>query len=164
MSMKSLRRKIITLLLSALAISGFTSCQDEEEMEGRIITGVCWEGVLPIKEYYGQENYFSRFFFYEENSYKYGFEEFYYKGVYQQTYEFGWYWLNDAYSVIALNYGGRWQNDISCIDLREVTNNYMYGYFYMDVADYWAYKDGSYDHRSDHYIELKHVNVNRRQD
>lgn len=162
--MKILYKNIVAILLSVLFVGSFSSCQKEEEMERIILTGVCWEGVLPLKEYYGQENYFSRFFFHEENGFKYGYEEFYYKGIYQKTYEFEWYWLDDAYSVVALNYGGRWQSDIACIDITKTTNNYIYGYYYMDLNDYWAYKDGHSSQRSDHYFELKHVDIGRHQE
>ena len=159
-----LHKKITAILLSVISISCLSSCQNEEEMEGRMLTGVCWEGVLPVKENHGQENYFSRFFFYEENGYKYGYEEVYIKGQYDFTYEFSWYWLDDAYSVAAINYGGRWQSDISCIDITNITNNYIYGYYYIDLADYWAYKDGNTNLRGDNYIELKHVDAPKRQD
>lgn len=164
--MKALYKRFFLALLAFVSIGLLPSCQDEDEMEDKIITGVCWEGPLPVKEYYGQENYFSRFFFYDDN-YKYGYEEVYYKGVYQETYEFGWYWLEDhsgSYGVIALNYGGRWGADIACIDISKVTNNYIYGYYFMDLGDYWAYKDGTIPSRSENYFELKHVGSSRHQD
>lgn len=163
--MKALYKRIFVALTALVSVIMLSSCQDEEEMEDKLITGICWEGTLPITENYGQENYFSRFFFYDDN-YKYGYEEVYYKGVYEQTYEFSWYWLDfhGSYGVVALNYGGRWQSDIACIDITKVTNNYIYGYYYMDLSDYEAYKDGNYPNRSDNYFELKHVGSSRHQD
>lgn len=158
--MKVLQKSVVALLLAFVAVGFFSACQDEDEMEDKILTGVCWEGKLPIRENYGQEKYFSRFYFYDDN-YKTGYEEIYYRGEYQETMEFDWYWLDrsGAYGVMALNYGGRWQSDIICIDITKVTNNYIYGYYYTSLAEYEAYKESGSSSRSGTYFELKHVDV-----
>ncbi len=148
----------LSALLSMVVCTTFcTSCQDEDEMEDKILTGVCWEGKLPVRSSNGREYYFSRFFFYEDRGYLTGYEESYYKGEYDSTYEFEWYWLDEAWRVLVLNYGGRWNEDVACISISKVTNNYIYGHYFTSLEEYYEACELNLVSTRGSYIELEHV-------
>ncbi|MBR5957213.1 MAG: hypothetical protein IKZ99_02500 [Salinivirgaceae bacterium] len=145
------------LCLAAVVVSGFSACQSEDEMEDAILDGVCWEGTLPISEHHGAKNYSSRYYFVEVNGYGLGFDENYYKGVRDTTYEFQWYWWDERYSMLALNYGGRYGEDKCFINIRKVKHRYIYGWFYKSLEDYeYDTNNGSQRIRGTE-VELKRV-------
>ena len=147
------------LTLATAAVCCIASCQSEEEVEDYILDGVCWGGKNPVTENHGQQNYTSNYYFLWENGYGLGFEESYYKGVYDTTYEFSWYWYDNSYRLMCLNYGGRWGDDMAYIDIFNAKKGRIKGWFYESYNDYIDYEknNGNSSARRGTSIEWKRV-------
>ena len=144
----------MTILLMGLV--GFSSCDSEEDMGAKLVNGYCWQGYLPIDDYHGWNDYFSRFFFDGGDRSGYGYEELYRNGRYQNEYGFDWYWEGSSFAVLVLDYGHRWDQK-SCIDVIEIKHGVLRGYFYEYLLDYYRERDNgfsNYDDRDSRYVEL----------
>ncbi len=143
-------KNYLFIALSLVALIACTSCQSEEEMENNILDGYCWEGQLPIYNY-GNE-YYSRFYFESDGS---GVEEVYINGRHDSDYPFTWGWINGYYSVMQLKYGSRWNVSYSCINVIQVKDGVLTGYFYEDIQDfYYEYENGTSTSYTDRYVRL----------
>ena len=142
-------KNYLFIALSFLALTVCTSCQSEEEMEENLLEGYCWEGQLPIYNY-GNE-YYSRFYFEADGT---GVEEVYINGRHDNDYAFTWGWMNVNYGVLRLKYGSRWNVSYSCIDVIEVKNGYLRGYFYEDIEDFFYESENGTTSYSDRYVRL----------
>lgn len=104
-----------------------------------LLGGVCWGGQNSLLANHGQQNYTSNFYFLDENGYGLGFEESYYKGVYDTTYEFSWYWYDTTYSLLVLNYGGRSGVGEAYVDIWIAKKERIKGWLYESYNDYIDY-------------------------
>ena len=120
------------------------------------LTSTGWGGSLPIRSNYDAQTN-SSYFSFDEG--KKGTEEAYIKGKFEQTYNFTWDWYDDAHTVLVLNYGGEWAEDKCCIDIKELAEDHIYGYFYGTLTDYENYKKDSKKYSIGTKVELKLVEV-----
>ena len=143
----------ITFILVGLV--SFSSCESEEDLGEKLVNGYCWQGYLPIDDYYGWNDYFSRFFFEGGDRSGYGYEEVYRNGRFQNEYGFDWYWEGSSYAVLVLDYGPRW-NQKSCIDVIEIRRGVLRGYFYEYLEDYYRERANGFNNydREYRYFEL----------
>jgi len=147
-----------TYLLIAIALIGglgLSSCESEEDLGEKLVNGYCWEGYIPVYDW-NRNDYYSRFFFDGGDMSGYGSEEVYRNGRYQRSYEFNWYWKNNSFAVLVLDYGRRWEEK-SCIDVIEISHGRLRGYFYEYLDDFdYEKADGFRDYadRESRYIEL----------
>lgn len=150
--------RLCSLLLATAAVCSISACQSEEAMEDYILDGVCWGGRLPVTEHHGQQNYSSNFYFVDENGYGLGFEESYYQGRRDTTYEFSWYWFDKSYSMLCLNYGGRWGEDKAFINVLNAKKGRIKGWYYKSLEDYeYDTNNGSSSSWRGTSVELKRV-------
>ena len=151
--------QLCSLFLAAAAVCSISACQSEDAAEDYILDGVCWGGRLPISEQHGQQNYTSNFYFLEENGYGLGFEEMYYRGTYDTTVEFSWYWFDHSYRMLCLNYGGTGHSaSTSYINILNAKKGRIKGWFYQSLEDYeYDTNNGSSSSWRGTSVELKRV-------
>ncbi len=151
--MKVLKHSLF-LVFSLIGLLSFTSCESEEEMGAKLVNGYCWQGYMPIEDYYGWNDYYSRFFFDGSTLSGQGIEEVYRNGRYNGEYPFYWYWEDSSFGVLVLDYGHRWDQK-SCIQIMNIGRGVLRGYFYEYIEDYYDDKFHGFPYDRDfRYVEL----------
>lgn len=129
---------------------------DSLSIKDIILGGICWGGKSLVSEKLEQRNYMSNYYFLQENGYNLGFEESFYQGVYDTTMEFSWFWVDDSYQILCMNFEGIHSSEIYYINILNVASGRINGVLYQSLEDYeYDQNSGSTYSRRGISVQLK---------